>query len=48
MQQITRVRRRRRTPEEIAQLVAQYTGSGLNRAAFCQTQQLSVATLASR
>ena len=40
------MKRRRRTQEEIADLVAEYATSGLSLAAFCQTQQLSLATLA--
>ena len=46
MNQTTGVRRPRRTPDEIAHLVAEYATSGASRAAFCHTHQLSLATLA--
>src|ERR687886_3068676 len=46
MHQTTSVRRPRRTQDEIAHLVAEYATSGLSRAAFCRTHQLSWATLA--
>ena len=46
MDQTPRVQRRRRTHDEIAQLVAAYSTSGVSRAAFCRTHQLSLATLA--
>jgi transposase-like protein len=46
MHQTTRMRRRRRTKEEIAHLMAEYSTSGLSRAAFCRTHQLSLSTLA--
>ena len=46
MEQTPKVRRRRRTPDEMAQLVAEYSTSGVSRAAFCRTHQVSSATLA--
>jgi lambda repressor-like predicted transcriptional regulator len=46
MDQTTRVRRPRRRQHEIAQLISEYSTSGLSRAAFCRKHQLSLATLA--
>ena len=37
--------RRRRSPAEIAELVAAYEASGLSRTEFCRTHELSLSTL---
>ena len=38
--------RRRRSPAQVEQLVAEYEASGLSRVEFCRKQGLSLATLA--
>jgi len=39
------VRRRRRTPAEIEQVVSEFAGSGVNRSQFCRKQGLTLGTL---